>query len=294
MLNTIWLGLILAAVAIAGITGRVKEMTDGAIDSSKTAVTLAIGLIGIMALWLGVMRLAEKSGLVQVIASAIRPVMKWLFPDVPAHHPAMGSMLMNIAANMLGLANAATPLGLRAMKDLERLNPASRHRDQRDVHLSSQSTPARAAHPCDRSRRARLRRLRQSHGDHRHRFPRDALLQRRRHHERPASGKAAHLSRARAHSGRGDRGRSRRPQRAGAIGPTPPIAPWGYAALALLFLVFAAMFVSQIVPEWFGRPPSTETGNLLIRSVGAISLLAIPVRARLFPHLRRLTRTAGV
>src|SRR5438105_8509445 len=82
----------------------------------------ALPLIGIMALWLGIMRLAERAGLVSMLARGLQPVMRWLFPDVPRDHPAMGSMLMNIAANMLGLGNAATPLGLRAMKDLESLN----------------------------------------------------------------------------------------------------------------------------------------------------------------------------
>jgi spore maturation protein SpmA len=123
MLNYIWLGLILAAVLIGGVTGRLPAVTEGAFEMAKSAVTIALGLIGVMALWLGLMRLAERSGLVQIIAAGLRPVMKWLFPEVPPAHPAMGSMLMNIAANMLGLANAATPLGLRAMKDLERLNP---------------------------------------------------------------------------------------------------------------------------------------------------------------------------
>jgi spore maturation protein SpmA len=123
VLNWIWLGLMVAAVVLGGITGRLAEVTNGAFDMAKTAVNIAIGLIGIMALWLGVMRLAERSGLVKILARVLRPLMTRLFPDVPAEHPAMGSMLMNIAANMLGLANAATPLGLRAMKDLERLNP---------------------------------------------------------------------------------------------------------------------------------------------------------------------------
>src|SRR5207302_1227662 len=90
---------------------------------AKTAVTIALGLIGIMALWLGLMRLAERAGLVQRIAYGLRPLMQRLFPEVPPDHPAMGSMLMNMAANMLGLGNAATPLGLRAMRDLETLNP---------------------------------------------------------------------------------------------------------------------------------------------------------------------------
>ncbi|OLC29007.1 MAG: nucleoside recognition protein [Verrucomicrobia bacterium 13_1_40CM_4_54_4] len=123
MLNYIWLALVLLAVAIGGWNDRFKDVTEGAVDGAKTAVTIALGLIGIMALWLGVMRLAERAGLVQRIARGLRPIMRQLFPDVPPEHPAMGSMVMNMAANMLGLGNAATPLGLRAMRDLKTLNP---------------------------------------------------------------------------------------------------------------------------------------------------------------------------
>jgi spore maturation protein SpmA len=123
VLNYIWLALVLLAVAIGGWNDTFKEVTAGALDGAKTAVTIALGLIGIMALWLGVMRLAERAGLVQRLAYGLRPLMRRLFPEVPADHPAMGSMLMNMAANMLGLGNAATPLGLRAMRDLETLNP---------------------------------------------------------------------------------------------------------------------------------------------------------------------------
>lgn len=124
MLNWIWLGLVVAAVILGGLSGQLGEVTTAAFEACKTAVmTLALPLAGIMALWLGIMRLAEKSGLVLILARALRPVMRWLFPDVPANHPAMGSMVMNMAANMLGLNNAATPLGLRAMQDLEKLNP---------------------------------------------------------------------------------------------------------------------------------------------------------------------------
>ena len=123
MLNYIWLALVLFGVVIGGWTGHLKEVTEGAFDGAKTAVTIALGLIGIMALWLGVMRLAERAGIVQRLAHGLRLVMKRLFPGVPNDHPAMGSMLMNMAANMLGLGNAATPLGLRAMQDLESLNP---------------------------------------------------------------------------------------------------------------------------------------------------------------------------
>jgi len=123
VLNYIWLALVLLAVAIGGWNDHLKEVTNGALDGAKTAVTIALGLVGVMALWLGVMRLAERAGLVQRIARGLRPLMERLFPDVPPDHPAMGSMLMNMAANMLGLGNAATPLGLRAMRDLESLNP---------------------------------------------------------------------------------------------------------------------------------------------------------------------------
>ena len=123
MLNYIWLALVLLAVAIGGWNDRLKDVTAGAFDGAKTAVTIALGLIGIMALWLGVMRLAERAGLVQRIARGLRPIMRQLFPDVPPEHPAIGSMVMNMSANMLGLGNAATPLGLRAMRDLETLNP---------------------------------------------------------------------------------------------------------------------------------------------------------------------------
>jgi spore maturation protein SpmA len=124
VLNYIWLALVVCAVVIGGWNDKLKDVTGGALDGAKTAVTIALGLIGIMALWLGVMRLAERAGVVQRIAHALRPLMQRLFPDVPPNHPAMGSMVMNMAANMLGLGNAATPLGLRAMRDLETLNPS--------------------------------------------------------------------------------------------------------------------------------------------------------------------------
>ena len=122
MLNYIWLTMVILAVVLGGINGKINEVTKAAIDSAAGAVTIAIGLIGVMALWLGIVKIAEDSGLMSLLAKAIAPIMKRLFPDVPPGHPAMGSMTMNIAANMLGLSNAATPLGLKAMEDLETLN----------------------------------------------------------------------------------------------------------------------------------------------------------------------------
>ena len=124
MLNYIWLALIIVAVVLGGINGKIASVTNAAIDSAGSSVTIAIGLIGVMALWLGIMKIAEESGLMTHIAKLIAPLMKRLFPEVPPDHPAMGSMLMNIAATLLGLSNAATPLGLKAMEDLEKLNKA--------------------------------------------------------------------------------------------------------------------------------------------------------------------------
>lgn len=122
MLNYIWFGLIFISVVVGTITGRIDQVTDAAITMSKTSVEIAIGLIGIMALWLGTMKIAEDSGLIQIIAKSLRPITIRLFPDVPSDHPAIGSIVLNMAANMLGLGNAATPLGLKAMKELQELN----------------------------------------------------------------------------------------------------------------------------------------------------------------------------
>ena len=102
---------------------KMKAVTQSALDYAATAVTIALGLIGIMALWLGVMKVAEEAGLLLILTRALAPVTRRLFPDIPADHPAVGAMIMNIAANMLGLSNAATPMGLKAMEELNKLNP---------------------------------------------------------------------------------------------------------------------------------------------------------------------------
>ncbi len=124
MLNWIWLAFLLVAVLVGGFTGKLPDVTKAAIETAETAVMkIALPLIGIWAIWLGAMRLAERSGLVQWLARALRPLMRFLFPELPADDPAIGAMVLNMAANMLGLGNAATPLGLRAMALLERRNP---------------------------------------------------------------------------------------------------------------------------------------------------------------------------
>src|SRR5688572_26282850 len=122
MLNYIWFGLMAVALVVAAIKGTADAVTRGAVESATTAVQIAIGLVGIMTLWLGMMRVAEASGLVSLIGRAMRPLLRWLFPDVPAEHPAAGAIVLATAANMLGLNNAATPLGLKAMEELQALN----------------------------------------------------------------------------------------------------------------------------------------------------------------------------
>ena len=124
MLNAIFIALIAGAVLVAAFTGTMPATNQAALDAAKSAVmVVAFGLIGPMALWLGFMRVLREAGFMASIARALAPVMRWLFPDVPPEHPAMGAMILNLAANVLGLGNAATPFGLKAMRELETLNP---------------------------------------------------------------------------------------------------------------------------------------------------------------------------
>jgi len=148
MLNWIWFGMIIGSILLAGgidlynevlvpdneVTleqerrnlneeTKLGQVTTAAIKAANTGVEIAIGLIGVMALWLGVMKVAEEAGLTKVLARMVKPITRWLFPSIPSEHPAIGAMIMNIAANMLGLSNAATPLGLKAMDELDKLNP---------------------------------------------------------------------------------------------------------------------------------------------------------------------------
>ncbi len=114
----------LSGVPATGVIGSPMQLlTEGMMASAKSAVELALGLIGVMAFFLGLMKVAEAGGLLKMIARLVRPIMVRLFPDVPADHPAMGAMILNISANALGLGNAATPFGIRAMQELDKLNP---------------------------------------------------------------------------------------------------------------------------------------------------------------------------
>jgi spore maturation protein SpmA len=123
LLNYVWLGLIIVSLLLGGFAGRIDAVGAGAIDNARNGVIIAGNLVAIMTLWLGMMRLAAEAGLVHKLGRALKPVLGWLFPEVPKDHPALGSITMNFAANLLGLDNAATPLGLKAMEELESLNP---------------------------------------------------------------------------------------------------------------------------------------------------------------------------
>jgi spore maturation protein A len=122
-MNLVFVLLFVAAAIAGAVKGDVRAVGQGAFEGAAQGVTLAIGLVGVMALWLGLLKIAEKAGLVDKIARAVRPVFRPLFPGVPDGHPAISAMLLNIAANMLGLGNAATPFGIKAMEELEKLNP---------------------------------------------------------------------------------------------------------------------------------------------------------------------------
>jgi spore maturation protein A len=123
MVNWIWLFFIVAGFVVAAVQGNIDAVTQAVFDGAKTGVTVCFGLISILVFWLGIMRIAEDSGLLDKIARLLRPIVRWLFPSVPADHPAIGYIMSNMSANILGLGNAATPMGIKAMQELQKLNP---------------------------------------------------------------------------------------------------------------------------------------------------------------------------
>ena len=122
MINYIWLFFIVSSVIISLFNNRIDDVFHAILSSCEQAVTISIGLIGIMAFWLGLMKIAEASGLLRVLAKALSPVIRFLFPDLPKNHPVQADITMNVSANALGLGNAATPFGIKAMEGLQELN----------------------------------------------------------------------------------------------------------------------------------------------------------------------------
>ena len=305
MLNYIWLGLVLCAVLIGGWNGQLKEVADAALDMANTAVVkISFALIGVMALWLGIMRLAERAGLVALLARSLRPLMRRIFPEVPPEHPAMGSMLMNIAANMLGLGNAATPLGLRAMKDLETLNPRpgtatnamctflaintsgiqlipvtaiailAANKSTNPTAIVGTSIICTACAAVSGVLMAKflsklpMFRLANSESalDQAAPSPRPSPPPGEREGEaKPAVKEAATLQ---------------------------PMRWWGNLVFAAFLLCFGFFFLRMVFPEMFGLPLAGEDAkkNLFIRIVGAVSLLSIPFLLSAIPLFATLRR----
>lgn len=123
MLNLIWLFLLLGGISVAALNGRIELVTEALFKGANEGVRMCLDLIGLMALWLGMLEIARQAGLVHLVARLVRPLTVLLFPEVPPRHPALGAIIMNISANILGLGNAATPFGLKAMEELQKLNP---------------------------------------------------------------------------------------------------------------------------------------------------------------------------
>jgi spore maturation protein A len=121
-MNYVFTFFVLGGIIVAAVNGRIDVVTTAAMTSAGSAVQRAITLIGIVSLWLGIARVAEKSGLIDILSRSIAPLFRWLFPTIPKGHPALGCILMNLSANMLGFGNAATPFGLKAMQELQKLN----------------------------------------------------------------------------------------------------------------------------------------------------------------------------
>ncbi|SDM78548.1 spore maturation protein A [Fictibacillus solisalsi] len=122
MVNYIWVGMMVTGFIVAIFSGNVDKVNAAVFKSAQEAVTISLGMISILVFWLGLMKIAEKGGLLEFLALLFRPLVKWLFPDVPEGHPALGYILSNMVANLFGLGNAATPMGIKAMEQLKLLN----------------------------------------------------------------------------------------------------------------------------------------------------------------------------
>jgi len=299
MLNYIWLGLVVAAVLIGIANDSLDAVGKAAFERAEYAVMkLALPLAGVMALWLGVMRLAEKAGLIQILARALQPVMRRLFPDVPGDHPASGSMLMNMAANILGLSNAATPMGIRAMKDLETLNPRPGVASNAmctflAINTSSiQLIPATAVgvlavagskQPSAIIGSAILATICSTIAG----VTAVKLLEKLPAYRLPPLTDTEQRTALRdktVESGNSSTGNG--------ASTLPPLSAFGWCVLAVFGLVFAWALVRLGFPELFGRTLSVEqaTQSSFVRTVNAVSLLSIPFLLSFFPLYAALRR----
>ena len=134
MVNIIWLALIIIGFFTAAIQGNLEAVNLAIFDGAKAGVTISFGLISILVFWLGMMKIAESAGLLKIISRILQPFVAWLFPEVPKNHPALGYIVSNMTANLFGLGNAATPMGIKAMQELQLLNPT---KDQASASMST-------------------------------------------------------------------------------------------------------------------------------------------------------------
>ncbi|SDC41289.1 nucleoside recognition domain-containing protein [Shouchella lonarensis] len=140
MINLIWAGLLLIGLLYAAINGTMEEVTKGVFAGATEAVTICIGLISVLTFWLGLMKVADAAGLLRGLARLVHPIARRVFPDVPKDHPAMGYILSNITANVFGLGNAATPMGIKAMEQLKALNGGKDEASRSMITLLSLNT----------------------------------------------------------------------------------------------------------------------------------------------------------
>ena len=144
MLNYLWAGMMMLGIIYAAFTGRMPDITNAALDSSKEAITLCITMIGIMSFWVGLMEIATKAGIIEQLSRKLKPLIHFLFPNLPDNHPATTHITTNIIANILGLGWAATPAGLNAMEELKNLED-----DRRKYHLPGKvRAPGTASNEC--------------------------------------------------------------------------------------------------------------------------------------------------
>jgi spore maturation protein SpmA len=299
VLNYVWLGLIAVSVLLGGFTGKIDAVGSGAIDNAKAGVILAGNLVAVMTLWLGMMRLATAAGLIHRLGRALRPLLGWLFPEVPKNHPALGSITMNLAANMLGLDNAATPLGLKAMEELQTLNPEPERATNAmcmllamnassltlvpttvigvmiSVHSKNPTAviaPTLVATAIAHVAAITAAKLLENSPAYRLRAASIAALSPRPQTSAPSDDYAAVLQDAEA--------------------PPPPMIRGGRLVLAAAALAFLAMLLLQSFPEWIGRPIDPAQGGRLAvwRLLDGLSKLAIPWLVLIFPLYAALRR----
>jgi spore maturation protein SpmA len=284
MLNLIWLGLLLIGVLVAGITGQFAVINQAALNAAKSAVMdVALPLSGAMTLWLGMVRLAEKAGLIQQMARFIRPLLIRLFSDVPPDHPAMGSIVMNMAANMLGVSNAATPLGLRAMTQLNELNTKQGVATNAMCTFLAINTSSIQLVPATAINILAINGSKNPTG-----IVGSTLM----------ATFLATLSAIAAVKFLQRLGPFRWERQAGlssvqtaepsapANNPTPealPMTPWAPWALTALILFFLILFIPNAFPYWFRGTPSVGFLSAVAIFFNALSPLAIPFLLTFFP-----------